>query len=940
VKEKVCILHLKDDRNDAELISSQLAQEGIRADALLVDTRENFINALAHGGVDLILADFKLSSFDGLSALAIAQEKCPDVPFIFVTGAMGEEAAIQSLKSGATDYVLKDKLSRLAPAVRRALKEAEERFERRRAEERLKHANHLYAVLSQVNQTAIRVHDRDELFRNVCDIAVTLGGFRMAWVGVVDQEEELVRPMFYSGFEDGYLEKIRISVAGGPEGRGPTGAAIRHGFHFINKDTENNPLMLPWREEALKRGYRSSGAFPIKVKGGVIGAFTVYSSEVNFFDETEIKLLDEITCNISYALDYLEREAQHKQAEESLKISEERFRQIAENIRDVFWMASADFNEMIYVSPAYEEIWGRSCESLYKNPKEWLDAVHPENREYVIGAVEKARREKGYSIEYRIIRPDGSVRWIHDRGFPVCNEPGEVYRIAGIAKDVTGRKKAENELRFRNLILSTQQETSLDGILVVDEHGKILSFNQRFARMWDIPSDVIESKSDQSNLQFVLGKIADSEKFLDHVNYLYSHPKEAGRDEIVLKDGRVFDLFSASMLGAEKKYYGRVWYFRDITDRKKSEQQIQHQLKRLGILRDIDIAITSSLDLRITMKVILDAIVKQPGIDAADILLLNTHTLTLEHGDSRGFRTDALKHIRLHMGEGLAGVAALERRTVRLQNLSAKENLEARMALLAEEGFSEYFATPLISKGQVKGVLEVFQRHPTDADQEWIDFLEALATQTAIAIDHTEMFKSLVRSNMELTRSYDTTLEGWSRALDYRDKETEGHSQRVTEMAVKMGSAIGMSEQELVHVRRGALLHDIGKLGVPDKILLKPGPLNDEEWEAMRKHPVFAHELLSPIPFLSRAIDIPFCHHEKWDGSGYPRGLQGEQIPLSARIFAIVDVWDALSSDRPYRPAWSRDKVFDYLNEQAGKHFDPKLVAAFWELDSEQIKSL
>jgi len=194
--------------------------------------------------------------------------------------------------------------------------------------------------------------------------------------------------------------------------------------------------------------------------------------------------------------------------------------------------------------------------------------------------------------------------------------------------------------------------------------------------------------------------------------------------------------------------------------------------------------------------------------------------------------------------------------------------------------------------------------------------------------------KNLEETHKQLLFAYDETIEGWSRAMDLRDKETEGHSQRVTELTLKLASAFGIPKQDLVHVRRGALLHDMGKLGIPDSILLKAGKLNDEEWEFMRQHPQLAYNMLYPIEYLRPAMDIPFCHHEKWDGTGYPRGLQGEQIPLAARLFAIVDVWDALTSDRPYRKAWEREKVLTYIKEESGKHFDPNVVEAFLQLIS------
>jgi putative two-component system response regulator len=193
------------------------------------------------------------------------------------------------------------------------------------------------------------------------------------------------------------------------------------------------------------------------------------------------------------------------------------------------------------------------------------------------------------------------------------------------------------------------------------------------------------------------------------------------------------------------------------------------------------------------------------------------------------------------------------------------------------------------------------------------------------------------RSNLEeahanLKAAYDATIEGWSRAMDLRDKETEGHSQRVTQLTLKLAARLGIEQEELVQIRRGALLHDMGKLGVPDAVLLKPGKLNEEEWGLMRQHPQLAYDMLYPIEYLRPALDIPFCHHEKWDGSGYPRGLKGGQIPLSARIFAIVDVWDALTSDRPYRSAWTKADTLIYLREQSGKHFDPMVAEAFFSL--------
>ena len=193
----------------------------------------------------------------------------------------------------------------------------------------------------------------------------------------------------------------------------------------------------------------------------------------------------------------------------------------------------------------------------------------------------------------------------------------------------------------------------------------------------------------------------------------------------------------------------------------------------------------------------------------------------------------------------------------------------------------------------------------------------------------------LREANAQLLNAYEATIEGLSHALDLRDRETEGHSRRVTEVTVKLAQALNFSEEEILHIRRGALLHDIGKIGIPDSILHKPDSLSEDEWTSMRKHPQFAYDMLSPIEYLRPALAIPYSHHEKWDGTGYPRGLKGEGIPMSARLFAIADVWDAVTSDRPYRAAWTEEQATAYIREQTGKHFDPQVVDLFFKVMEE-----
>jgi len=367
----------------------------------------------------------------------------------------------------------------------------------------------------------------------------------------------------------------------------------------------------------------------------------------------------------------------------------------------------------------------------------------------------------------------------------------------------------------------------------------------------------------------------------------------------------------------------------EVAARRKAENKAQKRLERLAILHTIDLMITSNQDLKMTMRIFLEQIVPQLMVDAAAVLLLNPHTQTLVYGSGIGFTTSRIRESNVRLGEGPAGVAALERRMIRVHDLVKPEIDFVRKALIAEEGFHSYCVVPLIAKGQVKGVLEIYNRDRFMQEQEMVEFFQALAAQAAIAIDNATLFNQLQASNTELVIAYDSTIEGWGKALNLRDRETEGHTQRVTDMTVRMAQIYGMNEKELVHVRRGALLHDIGKMGVPDTILMNEGRLTAEEQEIMHKHSQHAFDVLMPIAYLRPALDIPYCHHEKWDGTGYPRGLKGEQIPIAARIFALADIWDALISERRYHEAWPREKVETYIRERTGTHFDPDLVDLF-----------
>jgi PAS domain S-box-containing protein len=365
---------------------------------------------------------------------------------------------------------------------------------------------------------------------------------------------------------------------------------------------------------------------------------------------------------------------------------------------------------------------------------------------------------------------------------------------------------------------------------------------------------------------------------------------------------------------------------RDISERIETETKLQNRMQKLKSLHTIDTAINSSFDISFTYLILLEQVVALIKSSAAAIILFDPNPSVRTIAATSGFITPEIVLQPQLLNDPLPVKAALERKVVFISDNTIRKSDFPLYVLFKNEDIKGYSAFPLIVKGAVKGVLELFRREEGQMDEESSSFLETIAQSAAIAMESSQNFEKLQRTNKELIQAYDDTLLGWVNFLDLRDKETEGHTLRAQDITLSICSEFGFSLEELLDIRRGVLLHDIGKVGVPDAILNKPGPLTPEERLVIQKHPDFAYQMLYPIAYLRPALDIPYCHHEKWDGSGYPRGLKGEEIPLSARIFAIVDVFDALMSDRPYRKAWKLKDVVDHIREGAGTHFDPAIV--------------
>ncbi len=549
----------------------------------------------------------------------------------------------------------------------------------------------------------------------------------------------------------------------------------------------------------------------------------------------------------------------------------------------------------------------------------------------------------------------GGMMW-ESRYYPVLDLEGEISGVVGTAFEITDWQKQ----KWRQGIVFDIAAS----LRTVDSRAEMpVVILDRIRELLEVDSAAIVIRSSSGAEFFVELAQGNWETLSGHTLSSIIHHRMKNNTEWIANSRRYFmenglslelsTVDTQAMAGvpliAQEDLIGVLWIGRrtSITEdeiqlllaigdmaanafqRAAQHERTERRLQRLSALHAIDRAITSSFDLGIILDVLLNQVIVQLEVDAADVFLMDSHIQVLKFADGRGFRHLEAADVNLRMGRGLAGRVARERLPVNIPDLSQLTQPLVRTSLIEDENFVFYCGLPLISKGKIKGVLEVFHRRPFVLEREWLDFYETLGTQAAIALDNTELIDNIRQTNIRLNLAYHATLEGWVQALDLRDKETERHTQRVVKRTIQLARAMKIEEEKLVHVQRGALLHDIGKLGIPDYILNKPGSLSAEEKEEMKKHPLYAKEMLSRIEFLYPALAIPYCHHEKWDGTGYPRGLKGEQIPLEARIFSVIDVWDALGSDRPYRKAWPQAKIYEYIQNQSGIYFDPRVVQAW-----------
>jgi PAS domain S-box-containing protein len=840
--------------------------------------------------------------------------------------------------------------------------------ENRAQDQEIRRVNRALQVLSTGSHNVASAVAEESLLDDICRLMIEVGGYRLAWVGYLDRDDpKRLHPVAHAGHKDGFLQIANISWAESAQGRGPTAAAIQSGQPAICNNIMGDQEYGPWRQEALRRGYGSSISLPLGNHDEIFGAMNIYAKEFDAFNQEEVRLLMELADTVANGIISLRARSERLQAVEALRDSEMKYRTLFEASNDAILVETED-GMILDCNQSACELFGYSKSELvglYVRdlvPAEILESLPDITTEVLVSG--------GMFMETLNKKKTGQV-------FParmstqIASLDGEQVVIVYV-RDITAQKRVEEQIRqhaahseamarvssrlnaqldLKTVLNAVCEETArtlnLDGasVILYDETTQFISqaaiygLNPIYAQEYVLENEDIAIWSRDSN--GTARVIPDVETMLDHPNArLYRKLNISSQLQVPLsRNGKTIGELNGYTMGeGHSLNENDIVLFESLADlalqsiiNARLYEDAQHRLRQVQSLHAIDLEITASMDLFVTLQVLLAHVNSQLGVDSAVVLLFNPELNLLEYAAGSGFRTKSLERILILMNERNAHTAVLERRMMHNPNLlELQGGFEHTLHLPKDEKVSAS-TVPLIAKGEVKGVLEIFRHGDLTIDPEWQDFLEAFAALAAIAIDNAQLFNDLQNKNVELGLAYNATIEGWSRALDLRDKETEGHTQRVADLTYRLARSMGLRESELVQIHRGALLHDIGKMAIPDRILLKEGNLTPEEWEIMRMHPVYAYELLSPIAYLRPALDIPYCHHERWDGSGYPRGLKGEEIPLAARVFSVVDVWDALLSDRPYRSDWSTTEACHYIRDNAGTHFDPDIVDAFMD---------
>ena len=1087
-EKKLKFILVEDSEYDAELLLIHLKKAGYQLDYRLVQTEAEFMEALAEESWPLIIADYSMPSFGAKPALKLLQSTGLDIPFIVVSGTIGEEVAVEMMRLGAHDYVMKGALNRLPMAIERELREAELRQAGRENIIALRESNERHQIISDLvsDYTYAFTLDPDGTlhlkwgsgaYEAITGISLDHFASLEEWYAMIHPDDlaafkerdanyllkkdhvfefrlinrrnelhwlrEFSRPVWnekegrvtelYGAIQDITDQKLaQIALQETQQLLSSAANATSANIAILDRDGSIIAVNKAWRkfvdENIPNHGQYFIGQHYIEF----FRASNLIINEKTIFDQIRAVLSDKIPqFEVEYPEDgktgkrwfHLNINAiQNSGTAKAVlvyvditerKASEEEIRSRAahqEALNSIITSSYENATHMdVFLQSALDQtlhalgltigaIWlvpqrGHPVQSIvrgvpatqiteivrFANPKSLefkkitliqqddknqsilnelshlfgakamlavplfsnsvqiggIGFISPQDYHWTsreIKLLEAISQHIGIALE-RV--------WLFEEANHRLNELLSINHLSTALRAATNLK---DMLQLFLIELDAVARSSASTIWLYNAATGYLEAAAAKGWMKTLENEILSPGEDISGYTFTSQRpyVIDDYKSDPRTKTSFRNQIPKGWSGICLPiQTSTNEVMGVLTLVVESKYslsvedVRLIGTFSEIAavtiQRMRLTDQLIRRVEQLNSLHEIDLTVNANIDLNASLDVMLNLICRNVGIDAIALLSYQPTTQQLTFTASQGFTTSDLQWTRFNLDKSVAGRSILEHKITLIENVDEVDDFK-KSSFIAREKFVSYLAVPLFAKGKIKGVLQLFNRTQITPDPEWLKFLETIAGQLAIGMDNAELVEALQHSNIELTQAYDATIEGWSRAMDLRDKETEGHTQRVTELTLTLAREMGVEESELIHYWRGALLHDMGKMGIPDQILLKPGKLSDEEWVIMRKHPQYTYEMLSPIEFLQPALDIPYSHHEKWDGSGYPRGLKGEDIPLAARIFAVIDVWDALTSDRPYRPAWTQQEALEHIATAAGTHFDPAVVELFLKI--------
>jgi len=744
-----------------------------------------------------------------------------------------------------------------------------------------------------------------------------------------------------------------------PSGEGLPALLMSKGVPLAISDTRRAEGIPPY-DPAHYSSYSfvSYAGAPLTVKDQIIGVIGIFMhEEPRKFSEDDLTHLQVVSNNMAVAVLNHELYQQLSDHKATLETNEERLRQVTEASSDAIWEWDRASDTLTWTDRVYE-LLDLTPTTMATQRIQFLLIVHPDDRKpFFRQIIRHIRVKEPCRIELRLRHGDGSYGIYESIGKLIYDRQDRPTRMVGSIHDISDRVRRDRELEaVAAMSLALREVETTDEMLPVisDQIARTMDLQSLGVALVDPDSDIVQIRHVRGVFKSLAGRQFKKQDGFNGPVFGEAEVKLAddlrdGLDPILNEVLNIPTAVLGVPLVARGEVIGLLWLGKGAESPDAEPTFTQDETRLLGILAEIAAAalrrasfrertefhlqrmhslsivhatVSENLDLRTTLEMLLEQLRLQTGIHAAAFHLFDEKSGMFRLDTSFGFEIGIVVP---PLGRDLI----LNRYRSKLTELEEGGTRGRRFATMVAAGFESYLAVPLIANENILGVLEIYHKGDLPQRVDLDNFAEMLASQAAIAVDNTNLLKSLRSANKELTSAYDATIEGWARALDLRDHETEGHTRRVTEMTVDLAKLMDVPPNEIAHMKRGALLHDIGKMAIPDNVLLKEGELDQKEWIIMRRHPGIALDLLEPVSFLKPAIDIPFCHHEKWDGTGYPRGLKGKQIPLSARIFSVIDVWDALRSDRPYRKGWSREQAVHYISLQSGRHFDPEVTEIF-----------